>query len=98
VKNLRLASLPQKGDRQPSEPAFNTRKKAAQPGPGGRMKLKTANIDIRVEPRLIEKIDAWRTLRRVPPSRAEAIGYMLEYFLKHDRLEHPAGFPAAWFV
>jgi hypothetical protein len=29
------------------------------------MKRKTANIDIRVEPQLIEKIDAWRAQQRV---------------------------------
>jgi hypothetical protein len=49
------------------------------------MKRKTANIDIRVEPQLIEEIDAWRARQRVPPSRAAAICYMLEYFLQHDR-------------
>jgi hypothetical protein len=49
------------------------------------MKRKTANIDIRVEPQLIEKIDAWRGQQRVLPSRAAAICYMLEYFLEHDR-------------
>jgi hypothetical protein len=47
---------------------------------------KTANIDIRVEPQLVEKIDAWRTRQRVLPSRAAAIVYMLEHFLKRD---HP---------
>jgi hypothetical protein len=48
------------------------------------MKHKTANIDIRVEPRLIERIDAWRSQQRVPPSRSAAVLYMLEQFLKHD--------------
>jgi hypothetical protein len=33
------------------------------------MKRKTANIDIRVDPQLVEKIDAWRTRQRVPPNR-----------------------------
>jgi len=37
------------------------------------MKHKTANIDIRVEPELVEKIDAWRAWQRVPPSRSAAI-------------------------
>jgi len=32
------------------------------------MKRKTANIDIRVEPELVEKIDAWRAQQRVLPS------------------------------
>jgi hypothetical protein len=48
------------------------------------MKRKTANIDIRVEPRLVEKIDDWRARQRVPPSRTAAIVYMIEQFLKHD--------------
>jgi hypothetical protein len=49
------------------------------------MGQKTANIDIRVEPQLVEKIDAWRGRQRVPPSRTAAIVYMIEQFLKHDR-------------
>ena len=48
------------------------------------MKRKTANIDIRVEPKLVEKIDTWRDRQRVPPSRSAAIVYMLEHFLEHD--------------
>ena len=48
------------------------------------MKRKTANIDIRVEPELVEKIDAWRAQQRVPPSRSAAIVYMLDEFLEHD--------------
>ena len=48
-------------------------------------KRKTANIDIRVEPQLVEKIDAWRARQRVAPSRSAAIVYMLEEFLEHDR-------------
>jgi hypothetical protein len=51
------------------------------------MKRKTANIDVRVEPQLIDKIDAWRAQQRVPPSRSAAIVYMLEYFLQHDGSE-----------
>jgi hypothetical protein len=73
-------------DRQPSEPAFNTRKKAAHSCLEKRMKLKTANIDIRVEPALVEKIDAWRARQRVLPSRAAAIVYMIEEFLEHDSM------------
>jgi hypothetical protein len=34
------------------------------------MQRKTANIDIRVEPQLVEKIDAWRDRQRTPPSRS----------------------------
>ena len=48
------------------------------------MKRKSANIDIRVEPELVEKIDAWRPQQRVPPSRSAAIVYMLEEFLQHN--------------
>ena len=57
------------------------------------MKRKTANIDIRVEPELVEKIDAWRAQQRVLPSRSAAIVYMLQHFLKHDRPEYPARLP-----
>jgi hypothetical protein len=48
------------------------------------VKRKTANIDIRVEPQLVERIDAWRARQRVLPSRSAAIVYMLEEFLEHD--------------
>jgi len=48
------------------------------------MKRKIANIDIRVEPQLVEKIDAWRARQRLPLSRSAAIVYMLEHFLEHD--------------
>jgi hypothetical protein len=57
------------------------------------MKRKTANIDIRVEPRLVERIDDWRDRQRVPPSRSAAIVYMIEQFLEHD---HPRGKYADW--
>ena len=50
------------------------------------MKRKTANIDIRVEPELVENIDAWRARQRVPPSRSATIVYMIEHFLAHDLL------------
>jgi len=48
------------------------------------MKRKTANIDVRVEPQLVERIDAWCAWQRVPPSRSAAIVYMLEQFLEYD--------------
>jgi hypothetical protein len=48
------------------------------------MKRKTAIIDIRVEPQLVKRIDAWRAWQRVSPSRSAAIVYMLEEFLEHD--------------
>jgi hypothetical protein len=48
------------------------------------VKLKTANIDFRVEPQLVERIDAWRARQRALPSRSAAIVYMLEEFLEHD--------------
>jgi hypothetical protein len=54
------------------------------------MKRKTANIDIRVEPPLVEKIDAWRARQRIPPSRSAAIVYMLEEFLARDASENRA--------
>jgi hypothetical protein len=38
------------------------------------MKRKTANIDIRVELAMIEKIDAWRAQQRALPSRSAAPG------------------------
>jgi hypothetical protein len=50
------------------------------------MKRKTANIDIRVEPKLVEKIDAWRA-QRVQPSRSAAIVCMPGHFLAHDAPE-----------
>jgi hypothetical protein len=56
------------------------------------MQQKTANIDIRVEPRLVERIDAWRARQRVPPSRSAAVVYMLDQFLEHD----PPELNAAW--
>jgi hypothetical protein len=51
------------------------------------MPKRTANIDIRVEPQLVERIDAWRARQRVPSSRAAAIVYMLEHLLEHDAPE-----------
>jgi hypothetical protein len=56
------------------------------------MQKKTANIDIRVEPQLIERIDAWRAGQRVPLSRTAAIVYVLEDFLDHD----PQGSNVVW--
>jgi hypothetical protein len=56
------------------------------------MKHKTANIDIRVEPWLVERIDAWRARQRVPPSRSAAVVYMLDQFLEQD----PPELNAAW--
>jgi len=60
------------------------------------MKRKTANIDIRVEPEFVEKIDAWRARQRVPPSRSAAIVYMLEEFLKHDSPVNLWNKPRQW--
>jgi hypothetical protein len=60
-------------------------KRAALQRPTSRgVKRKTANIDIRVEPELVEKIDAWRARQRVMPSRSAAIVYMLEHFLEYE--------------
>jgi hypothetical protein len=44
------------------------------------MKRKTENIDMRVEPQLVDKIDAWRARQRVPPSRSAAIVTCLRNF------------------
>jgi hypothetical protein len=52
--------------------------------------MKTAHLDVRVEPALIDKIDSWRNLQPVLPSRASAICHMLEGWLKEhgaDRQE-----------
>ena len=60
-------------------------KRAALQRPTSRgVKRKTANIDIRVEPELVEKIDAWRARQRVRPSRTAALVHMLGHFLEHD--------------
>jgi hypothetical protein len=48
------------------------------------MKRKTAHIDIRVEPAIIEKIDAWCSQQRVRPSRSATILHMIEEFLEHE--------------
>ena len=48
------------------------------------MRPSKPNIAIRVEPQLVEKIDAWRAQQRVPPSRTAAIVHMIEHFLDHD--------------
>ena len=48
------------------------------------MKRRTAKINIRVEPRLVEEIEAWRSRQRVLPSRTAAIVYMIEQFLVRD--------------
>ena len=62
-KSLRVRRLkPARGKPLPMSPAFT--KKANAKG----MKRRTANIDIRVAPELVEKIDAWRAQQRVPPT------------------------------
>jgi hypothetical protein len=45
------------------------------------MKRKTAHIDIRVEPQLVERIDNWCDRQLVRPSRSAAIVHMIENFL-----------------
>jgi hypothetical protein len=50
------------------------------------MRPSKANIAIRIEPQLVEKIDAWRARQRVPPSRTAAIVHMIEHFLEQDSL------------
>jgi len=49
------------------------------------MRRKTAKIYIRVEPQLVEKIDALRARQQLPPSRAAAIVHMIEHFLANDQ-------------
>ena len=41
------------------------------------MRRKTAKIYIRIEPQLVEKIDALRARQQLPPSRAAAIVHMI---------------------
>jgi metal-responsive CopG/Arc/MetJ family transcriptional regulator len=55
------------------------------------IKRKTANIDIRVEPQLVKRIDAWRDQQRVRPSRSAAIVHMIEDFLERESItsRHP---------
>ena len=78
-KSLRVRRMkPVRRKPLPMSPAFT--KKANAKG----MKRRTANIDIRVAPELVAKIDAWRAQQRVPPSRSAAIVYMLDEFLKHE--------------
>jgi len=48
------------------------------------MQRKTAHLDIRVEPELVERIDAWRRTQRVVPSRSAAIVHMIEDYLERD--------------
>ena len=56
------------------------------------MGRKTAHIDIRVDPALIERIDAWRNQHRLPPTRSAAIVHMIEDFLERDPpLSDPPG-------
>ena len=45
---------------------------------------KTALLDLRVEPELIERIDSWRARQRVPPSRSATIVCMIEEFLDRE--------------
>ena len=51
------------------------------------MRRKTANLDLRVEPELIGRIEDWIDSQRVPPSFSAAVVYMLEAFL--DGEEQP---------
>jgi len=43
---------------------------------------KTAALDVRVKPELIDRVDRWRAQQRVPPTRSAAIVHMLEHFLE----------------
>jgi hypothetical protein len=54
------------------------------------MRRKTANLDLRVEPELIGRIEDWIDSQRVPPTFSAAVVYMLEAFLDG---EEPKGAP-----
>jgi hypothetical protein len=56
------------------------------------MRRKTAKIYIRVEPQLVERIDAWRVRQQVHPSRTAAIVHMIEHFLANV----PPGVEVIW--
>jgi hypothetical protein len=43
--------------------------------------METADIDIRLEPQLLEKLDAWCARQPLPPSRMAAIVHIIEFFL-----------------
>jgi len=45
--------------------------------------MKTAHLDVRVEPKLIERIDAWREQQGM--SRTAAIEHMIQWFLEGER-------------
>lgn len=53
------------------------------------MRRKTANIDVRVEPDLLARIDRWRDQQPMRPSRTGAIEWMIEEFLNHESGEPP---------
>jgi predicted transcriptional regulator len=48
------------------------------------MSRRTATLDVRVEPDLIERIDIWRARQPVPPSRSATIVHMIEDFLDRE--------------
>jgi len=45
------------------------------------MANKTAALDVRVAPDLVERVDSWRARQIVPPSRSATIVHMIENFL-----------------
>ena len=48
---------------------------------------KTAKIDARCEPELVDKIDVWRERQPVPPSRSAAVVHMLRTYLASESVE-----------
>ena len=56
------------------------------------MRRETAKIYIRVEPQLVERIDAWRVQQQVHPNRTTAIVRMIEHFLANE----PPGAEVIW--
>ena len=55
------------------------------------MKRKTANIDIRVEPRLVERIDAWHTRRSTIRTGDLVVDLKTRIVSVHDKLVRLTG-------
>ena len=48
------------------------------------MATKTGHIDLRVEPELVKRVDAWRNRQRVRPSRTAMFVYIITEFLERE--------------
>ena len=51
------------------------------------MATKTGHIDLRVEPELVKRVDAWRNRQRVRPSRTAMFVYIITEFLEREERE-----------